>query len=324
MILPKYSWNEYESIIEKIGKKSMNGNEGKDIDSKLSFLMNLGLIKKDIDMLTNKSWFELTDTGKKYYVNNFCTNQKDEAAVIIKNLLEKSKPVLLIKQVLWGKPNLTKENLKNLLCHHDIAQENSNLGSFLSLLNKFKIISYSKKHNKIRIITEPEEISTKEDYFVSESKPYSNHLKIKQMIQEAEGSIFWIEKHFSPKIYELLSYYADGNLLNKIKLLTGIEHITEESRKEYKRLKKELSNRKINLTHRIIIDKKLLAQLHGRWFISDNYTYKIPPIDTILQGQTDEIIKRDKSPDLKSYWDSSCDFIDDWNKITNSIGDTNG
>jgi len=323
MILPKYSWNEYESLIKKIGNKSLEDIE-KATDVKLSFLMNLGLIKNSTDKSTNKSWYELTDMGKKYYVNNFCTNQKDEAAAIIKDLLEKTKPVSIIKQILWGKPNVTKDNVKNLLCHHDMAEQDNNLGSFLLILNKFKIISYSKKHNKIRILAEPEEVSTMEDYFVSESKPYSNHLKVKQMIQCAEDSIFWVEKHFSPKIYELLSYYADGNNLKSIRLLTGIQHITPETRKEYKKLKKELSNREIKFTHRIVTDKKLLSQLHGRWFISTNYVYKIPPINTILQGQTDEIIKRAKAPNLRSYWDHSCDFIDEWNKINISIGDTNG
>ncbi len=135
------------------------------------------------------------------------------------------------------------------------------------------------------------------------------------MFSDADGHIYWFEKHFSPKMYELICQYSDGNNVSKILLLTGTAHIDEGVRNEFKRLQEELGGKEIFISHRVIVDKKILNRLHGRWFISSSSIFKIPPIDTILQGQADEIILRKEDPGFSEWWDQALDIVDDWNKI---------
>ena len=275
MIFPKFDWTEYDGIIEKIGNHiNLSTQKTKDLYHSLSFLIELGFVKNVSNSLTQNK-IELSETGKYYFIKRYCANQEDESNEILRHSLEDHKAVKLILQVLWGNPKITKENIKNLLCYHKIIENNSNIGSFLSILNRFGIITYSKKQNKIKINSEPLEISNKKDYFIVKEKPYSNLLKIKKMIQEADGNIFWLEKHFSPKIYELLSFYADGNCIKEIKILTGTEHIDDSTKSEFKRLKEELENKGINIFHKIITDKDTLNGIHGRWFKTNNYIYSI-------------------------------------------------
>jgi hypothetical protein len=324
MVLPKQSWNWYEEILKKLGN-----NEIIDLSEKshtIEFLHEIGLIRISTTQLgsNGKPLIELTDNGKEYYISKYCTNEQSKTKEIITKIIEDYRPVKLMIQVFWGNPNVKRENVKNLLCHHKIIDNSFNIGHFLSVLNYYNIISYSKKHQSIKINTEPIEIEENTDYFVSKSKPYSNLLKIKKMIEEAKENINWFEKHFSSKMYELLSYHADGNKIKNIKILTGIEHIDDNVRNDFKRLKKELQNKGIAIEHRIMIDKSLVNSIHGRWFITKKYTYNIPPINTILQGQSDEIILREKGPDFNKWWNSSCDIVKDWNEINKCIGEKNG
>lgn len=321
MIFPKYSWNKYEEIIKKVGSNVTLDQSEKSHD--IQFLQEIGIICIRTTQLANngKPLIEFTESGKEYYLSKYCTNKDAKANEIITGILEDYRPVKLVVQVLWGNSNIKRGNVKNLLCLHNIIDNKFNIGHFLSILNNFGIISYSRKHQTVKINSDPIEMEEKKDYFISKSKPYSNLLKLKKMIEDAKEKINWFEKHFSPKMYEFLSYYTNGNNVNEIKILTGIEHINESVRNEFKRLKKELRNKGINVNHKIMIDKSLVNNIHGRWFITKEYIYNIPPINTILQGQSDEIIIREKSPEFDNWWSNSADIIDDWNNIESLIGD---
>jgi hypothetical protein len=59
----------------------------------------------------------------------------------------------------------------------------------------------------------------------------------------------------------------------------------------------------------------LLNSIHGRWFLTSDVKYKIPPINTLLQGQTDEIQTTTQDPPFEEWWGKSVDLIKDWDKI---------
>jgi hypothetical protein len=314
-MLPNYSWKNYDEIIEKMGRNvdSMKINVN-NFEFKMMDLIYIGVVDVKMEKI-GEEHAKLSAAGKEYFLKKYCNNQEFEADEIIRKLLEKSAPVRLLIQVFWGQKRISKENIQKLLAHRGLIDSDANIGNFLAILNKFRIITYDKKNNSIKIIAEPYEIEEKKDYFVDKTKPYSNMLKLKKMIQESKQYIYWFEKHFSIKIYEYLSVNTDGSKIKEVRILTGPEHIDLTTRDEFKRLQEELLNKKIDIRHRIILNKDLLNSIHGRWFLTSDVKYKIPPINTLLQGQTDEIQTTTQDPPFEEWWGKSVDLIKDWDKI---------
>ena len=90
----------------------------------------------------------------------------------------------------------------------------------------------------------------------------------------------------------------------------------ENFRNLFKRLQGELT--KQNLSCRVICDKKIINQIHDRWFISKNFKFNVPTINSLYQGQYSEINKTKSNPPFQEWWDNSLDIIQDWNKIKNA------
>ncbi|MDD3175133.1 MAG: hypothetical protein PHU51_01500 [Candidatus Nanoarchaeia archaeon] len=322
---PQKNWNFYDTLLKKLGKLDSNSSNekfNKENKEAYLFLADINLININSNGSEILS-IELSELGRKYYLNKFCTNEINEANDLIKTTLLNYSLVQLIIRLFWGKSNINSDNVFNLLIHHKINCKKQYIGTFLSLLNKFEIITYSKKHNTVKINTESIDISESKDYIVSPQTPYSNLMKIKQMISEGNEEICWFEKHFSPKMYELLASYSNCSRINKINLLTGYNQITDVTRNEFKRLKQELSHKEISIDHKILLDKTTINTIHGRWFISKDKVFNIPPINTVLQGQVDEIILRKSKPDFESWWKQSKNIIDDWNEIKLKLGENN-
>ena len=76
-----------------------------------------------------------------------------------------------------------------------------------------------------------------------------------------------------------------------------------------------MTNRGIESSCRIIIDKKLIGKIHGRWILSKKICYNIPPINSIYMGQYDEIKPSNNRPPFDIWWKEGKDLIEDWNDI---------
>lgn len=348
---PGSSWKEYEKVIKELGlnsglKSSYVTNSSlrkklyfledigfveekyiKNLSSrgKLYFLMATGLIEeknKSIEKL-----FILSKAGNDYFDAKFVLNNDKKADQILKKQLFNYEPVQVICQILWGKKNLNKESIYNLLSSRDHIDPKifklDDLGSFLMLLNKFDMIKYSKKNNTIVILYNPEIEAQAPDfneYYIDKGKPYSNLLHFKKCIRACKQYIWWFEKHFSKKIFEIIVEEADAAKVEEIKLLFGTVHINENVRSEYRRLKSELDGRGIKTEFKVICDKNILHNIHGRWITAKNVCFKIPPINTILQGQADEISKTENRPEFEQWWEEGKDIITEWNEIQKYLG----
>ena len=84
---------------------------------------------------------------------------------------------------------------------------------------------------------------------------------------------------------------------------------------EKKQLTDELKNIGINAELKIISDVKLKRAIHDRWIISENITFNIPSVDTVMRGQFSDITVTVKDLPFKIWWSESEDIIKDWNKI---------
>jgi len=316
--IPPIPWKTIEKILYSIGK-------GKDkidyehIIGKAKLHAALSYLQK-ISFITENN--ELTEIGKKFYTELFVCN--DEIAYdILADSLKKTESVQLICQILWGRKNLTKNNIYNLLLIERMIDEKfkeDDLGSFLSILNKCKILNYSKKSGIIEIIYNPKNnLEESTTLFLSPDTPYSNIKALREAIRTCRSFIWWFDKHFSIKGLEPLSDELNGNIIDNIRVLTGTANVNDNLKKDFKRFETEMSKRGIKAELKVIYNKELLNTIHDRWIISENICYNLPPINTIYQGQYAEIKLTKNTPPFENWWTNSHDILLEWEEIKKHI-----
>ncbi|KAB2941895.1 MAG: hypothetical protein OIN84_01800 [Candidatus Methanoperedens sp.] len=243
--IPPIPWQTIEKILYSIGKGTDKINHehsiGKEkLDATLSFLQKISFITENN---------ELTETGKNFYTELFVCN--DETAYsILADSLKKTESVQIICQILWGRKNLLKNSIYNLLLVERMIDEKikeDDLGSFLSILNKCKILNYSKKFGTIEILYNPKNnLEKPTTLFLSPDTPYSNIKALHETIRTCRRFLWWFDKHFSTKGLEPLSNELNGNIIDNIRLLSGIANINDKFRNDFQRFDKEMLKRGIN------------------------------------------------------------------------------
>lgn len=296
--------------------------EGKELDCHKSGELRDFL--KSIEFINDS--MELEERGHNYYVKKFVENKEDEAKQILADSLTASEPVLLLCSVLWGNKNVTNQNIWRLFFLKKMIPKKTgikDLGSYLMLLNSCGILKYNKRKSQIIVIHNPRRDFDRKvsKSVITPMTPYSNIRALEDCIRECKDYVYWFDKHFSAKGLELLSDELDANKIGELRILLGnnanIKY--KKLRRSFKRFSEEMKNRGIKAKCCIICDKKLMRQIHGRWLISKEICFKLPPVNSIYQGQFDEIVKTEELPPFTDWWKLAYDLIDDWQKIEPTI-----
>lgn len=198
--LLKHSWSDCETIIDSIGLKKLGEMQTKLGRKKyseiMSFLASLGFVTND----------DLTPLGSEFYTNKFILNDNEASKTTLMNATKQYLPTQAICQLLWGRPNLTRESIYRLLVHSDYINskefELDDLGGFLMLLNMSDIIRYNKRGNTITVLYNPrttEEFKVVTSKFLSPETPYSNIRNLRELIRNSNEFLHWIDRHFSIK-----------------------------------------------------------------------------------------------------------------------------
>ncbi|AFV24996.1 hypothetical protein Mpsy_2795 [Methanolobus psychrophilus R15] len=284
-----------------------------ELDASLSFLKSISFIDQDCN---------ITDIGRAYYKEKFVLADEEQSLEILSRTLKKTKAVQMICQVMWGKTKVTKRNIQNLFHVEEIIAPSNNvdLGPFLSILNKCKVINYDKKSGFVKIHYNPqmEDISSK-SLFIAPDKPFTNIMHLRKTLAECEEYIWWLDRHFGAKGFEPLIESVDANKVQDIKILCGNSHIDEKMKSDFKRFKEEMKSRGINTECRVILDKTTFHDIHDRWIISKSAIYNVPPINSIYKGQYAEIKTTDKKPPFEEWWKKATELLSGWSIIQNSI-----
>lgn len=309
------SWKECERILTNMAEGRLAISNGileqKELRDILTFLDNIGLSQNG----------RLTEKGEEYYKNKFILNDENEAKAVLARAIEDHEPTQLICQTLWGKDGSNRESIHRLLLLKRLITPNSkpsDLSSYLMLLNYCGILKYSKKFNRITILYNPlgKNEKTTPKRFLSPERPYSNIKALRESLRRCKGYIWWFDKHFSVKGLEPLSEEADGARITEIKVLAGItNNINDRLKTHFSRFQEEMKSRGIKAEFRVICDRSLLRKIHGRWIMSKICCFNVPPVDSIYQGQYDEINETNNRPPFEEFWHSGLDLLKNWEKI---------
>jgi hypothetical protein len=130
---------------------------------------------------------------------------------------------------------------------------------------------------------------------VDSTRPFSNERALLRLIEDADGYIWWYERHMPPKVLELL---ADGLANSKAQSIRILSEPLEEGKRQ--RLLGKLERFRREFT-KVTLEWRELESAdchHDRLFFDRSRAYNLPPVNTLLKGDTSEII----SSGLHSSW----------------------
>ena len=303
-------WKSCEALLIKLIEKKVKSQLSN--KNELEFLNEIGFLDDN---------YKPTKKCINYYHKKYIENKEDEAKNILSSIMKNYRPVKILCEVLWGVNNLTKENIYRFLLINNVINDEvsvKGITGFIMLLNSCNILTYSKKNKRIVIKFNPRsENTSRKERILAPTTPYSNIKSLWELIRSCEGYLWWIDKHFSPKGLEPLSEELDGNKISEVKILLSINSNInfKKLKRDFIRFKEEMKNRGIESSCKIIVDKNLIREIHGRWILSKSICCNIPPINSIFMGQYDEMKITNNRPPFEVWWTKSKDIIDEWAEI---------
>jgi hypothetical protein len=132
---------------------------------------------------------------------------------------------------------------------------------------------------------------------IKRETPYSNLAYIRKILRDCKDYIWWLDKHFDPRAFELLADEVDRGLVKEIRVLSTAEHLKGRL-SNFRRFRHEMVQGGIGVEWRV----GDLDGLHDRYLISQEVCYNIPPVNTIYKGDLSDIQAAVERPDFDRWW----------------------
>ncbi|WP_423488530.1 hypothetical protein [Mycobacteroides sp. PCS013] len=299
MALPTKVWSKYELDIRNLGE-----NRG-GVDASDGFLESLDLVDASSG---------LTVRGQALFWYLFAAPDAEAASSTMHSALLQNPECLAICQSLYGVPRAQKRNAESVLRaqRHDAGLTDRNLGTLLTILSDYEIISY--KRGLIEVLNPViSEGFVPPSVFISRDTPYSNIMWMTRVLRECAGHIYWMDKHFQPAALDMIADVADGNRVKAIHVLSlRLEgNSSAKTRRRYEALKHELEQKGVALEWRFI-DSQLVKATHDRWVIGQDSARNVPDVGTVLSGNHSELSRSDQAsvlnPIFERYWVQAVEF----------------
>lgn len=303
-IIPNLPWKYFDELILAIG----NGESKiKNYTNEIKFLESIdfvntasitcGTLTTSIKELTTP----LTSRGKEYYIQMFIKNNEVEAKKILSEAFKLHPAIILISQILSGSKNIKRINIYNLLKHHNFGfdfPKEVELNNFLEILKFGNIISYNKNTRDVKVLWQQEAESLSAHQFISPDTPFSNIKRLKDIIKSLKGTVYWIDKHFDKKAFDILVDSVDASKISNFVIVSGEANKTQSAVNEFLKLKGELHNKGTNIEWKIITDQNILSSFHDRWLCDSKDAWNIPPVNSIFKGQESEMLRTSNKPNI--------------------------
>lgn len=290
MIIPKHSWGDLTGGLLAVRSGALINSLPESLRDELR---EFGYIHRS----------GLTVTGNDLAVQKFVRADEEAVRDIHCHALMNLAATQAVLQAIWGLSNISVDQVRTALIFAGADEVNlkSNLVSFLSMLNTFQIITYSRKFRTVVPLTPPaNQDEVPAHVFIDPKRPYSNNFWIRQIISECRGGMIWIDKYFDKSAFEWIWRQANAENITQIDIISvrpsdGIDTTTES---DYRKLVKELMHRGIALEWRLV-DKSKSHLVHDRWIIdSTDICYNLPSTSTIRSGQASELLRSSSHADV--------------------------
>lgn len=307
--IPSKGWASYEAAIKTIGERRQAT-----VVTEIPFLREIAFVEQAEPV-------QLSSTGQKYFDAKYIRLDENSATNILARALLRLPPVLAVAQLLDGVAGASRASIETVLRSQGFGNglKDRNIGSFVSLLAQANILRYSKNTGEVKILVH---VAESEDpppsVFISPTTPFGNRAWLRRILREGEGSLSWLDKHFTTAALEVLWEAIDGNRTSNVRIISlylDDYHSGRKVKRDYRDLVTEFKNRSVNLEWRTI-DSKLIRDTHDRWIISDTSARNIPNVNAIFSGQHSELNRSDQREELirvfDGYWGQAIDIEAAW------------
>jgi len=242
---------------------------------------------------------DLTEAGHAYFLARFVTEDDGRTSETLAEQLKQQPTVTAFCGALWPTGDVSTSGAVNMLKRVNRSPDEHSAKRWLELMNKAKLITYNRANPRVRILYNanelmpPEESALREQgkgHLIDPDTPFSNVVALRDLLRAARGSIRWYEQHMPPKVLEVLIRDIASGQVREIRLLSGPANIDGDAKADFKRFKSEMASKRKIVVEWRVTTKKEAADRHGRFFITDDFSRNIPPLNSILKGSTDEIL----------------------------------
>lgn len=239
-----------------------------------------------------------TELGERLYMAAHVLMDADQESAVIGDLLKRQPTVNGFCEALWPFSEVPVDGAVNLIRRLSGSKE-TEAKRLLELMNRGKLISYNRNKPRLRVLYNPGGMEADETQADSERKKshllapdtrYGNLLALRELLRVARMWIRWYEQQMPPKVMEVLyGELASGNV-TEVRLLSGPANITKRAQSDFLLFQEELKRKRgIEASWRVL-SKDEAANHHDRFFISEDLSRNLPPLNSILKGTTGEIL----------------------------------
>lgn len=154
---------------------------------------------------------------------------------------------------------------------------------------------------------------------IEPSRKYGNSLKLKKILRGCSDRIWWIDKHFTQVGLEYIYENMDKTKIKEVKILLSINSNIDfdKFKKEFDKFSSDVAIDNVKAECKIICSKEIVNLIHGRFIITKDKTFSVPPINSLLMGQYDQIQDNALLPPFETWWNSAKDLLRDFQEIKN-------
>ena len=132
---------------------------------------------------------------------------------------------------------------------------------------------------------------------VTPETPYTNVMIARRVIRECSNYIWWLDRHFDRKAFELL-YELDKDRVTQVSILSTRANVDRAAEQDFRRFRDEMARHGITAEWRV-------ADLHGihdRYIVSQGRCYNVPPVNTLFSGGLSDIQPAVAPPAFERLW----------------------
>lgn len=185
-------------------------------------------------------------------------------------MVVKEPVVNLLVETFFGHGKVRLEQLKDLFRLEGVkgTEYDANLHEFLEFLEGCGVVECDKRWWTFRILPailsrDSQEISDNQGFLLNPSTPFSNRLRIKEILRRMSGQVYWLDKHFRKEAFDFL-LDAIQESVSGVMIISGADNVTRSAQADYKAATKEMSYRGIRLEW-MVIPKEQTHVIHDRW-----------------------------------------------------------
>jgi hypothetical protein len=158
--------------------------------------------------------------------------------------------------------------------------------------------------------------------------PFGNVLSLRKCLRKCREHVYWFENNLPRDSLEVLyDSIAKGDLnVKSVKLLRGLDDkITSFYRDDFKHFQNEMVSHDIDSEMRVILDRRIMRQIHGRYLYSIDekgreLLIQLPPLNSLKGNQWDSIFTKVKTvPPFDAFWEKGKDMLKDWSEIDQAV-----